>query len=115
VNIKDPARRALLESRNVAMQSVPAEEGGPFVPIEEAAAMAKVTRSNVYHWMRTGEVRRKDWGSGRMSVYASLADLKRKVPVAFAEGGRPRAQPAPAQRPRKQKGGGTSPRKRRAA
>jgi len=114
VNIKDPARRALLKSRNVAMQNVPAEEGGPFVPIEDAAAMAKVTRSNVYHWMRTGEVRRKDWGSGRMSVYASLADLKRKVPVAFG-GGVGKTQPAPAQRPRKQKGGGATPRKRRAA
>lgn len=101
MKIQDPKKKAMLEARNAVMYSVPAADGGPFVPIEEAAELAKVVRSNIYHWIRLGEVRKRKWGAGRMSVYASLADLKRKVPEAFQ--GQPKKQPAPAQRPRKRR------------
>ena len=68
-----------------------------FVTVAEAARLVSMPRSNVYHWIKTGELRGEKW-SPRLS-YVLLDDLRRKVPGAFS--------PAPAKAPRQ--GGSAAP------
>jgi len=114
VNYKDPQIAAMHAARAGEMAAIPEEEGGPYVSIDEAAAAAKVIRSNIYHWVRAGEIRRKNWGRGRGSVYVSLLDLQKKVPVAFGLAAAP-AAPAEVKPARGKRRLVRAPKKRRAA
>jgi hypothetical protein len=58
-----------------------------FIPVDEAAALVVMPRSNIYHWIRSGEIRTQNWaGANTRPVLVSLADLKSKVPTAFGGG-----------------------------
>lgn len=54
-----------------------------YVSVLEAANLVTQPRQNIYHWMNTGELTKKTWGAGRGSVFVSVADLKKKCPLAF--------------------------------
>ncbi len=56
-----------------------------FVSVARAAELTMQPRQNIYHWMNEGVLGKKNWGAGRGSVFVSVADLKKKFPLAFAK------------------------------
>lgn len=75
------ARKAETAARRAERVATMRRKG--FVLVDEAAAMAKVPRSNVYHWTMTGEIAKLKWGSGPGSLFVSVSDLRIKAPEAF--------------------------------
>jgi excisionase family DNA binding protein len=51
-----------------------------YITVNEAAVIVNHPRSNIYHWIVTGELRKEQVGAGRGSVYVCLEDLRKKFP-----------------------------------
>lgn len=80
---KNPEKAAAATERNKRMKA------RGFVSVEEAARLVVHPRSNIYHWVNTGELRKESWGAGPGSVFVCLSDLMLKVPGAFGKSAKP--------------------------
>lgn len=80
---KNPEKAAAAAERTKRMKA------RGYVPVEEAARLVVHPRSNIYHWIATGELRKESWGAGPGSVFVLLSDLMLKVPQAFERPAKP--------------------------
>jgi hypothetical protein len=82
------------ETKRLAAERAEKMRAKGYVSVQEAAELVSMPRSNIYHWVAVMElgVERLN-GVGKGSVFVSLADLKKKVPGAFADA-EPVVQPA---------------------
>lgn len=88
---KNPEKAAAAAERSKRMRA------RGFVSVDEAARLVAHPRSNIYHWVASGELRKESVGSGPGSVYVLLSDLMLKVPSMFTKPAKPtgRAPTAP--------------------
>lgn len=80
---KNPEKAAAAKERAKRMKA------RGYISVEEAARLVAHPRSNVYHWVATGELRKESWGAGPGSVFVLLSDLMLKVPGAFGKPAKP--------------------------
>lgn len=74
---KNPEKAAAAAERHKRMKA------RGFVSVDEAARLVAHPRSNIYHWVASGELRKESLGSGPGSVFVLLSDLMLKVPSMF--------------------------------